>query len=196
MIKMRKIICMSVFFFLLAGMAFAQGSSFKTYTWQNFQFTYPDHWTIGLDQDNGDTHQVKLLADEAETNSVFLSFIKNFAVPNEEYAKNPVMASISFGLGPALKLAGSYGESAISLSFGSITLTNGPILSARFLISAPEPERTEFYMLECFHVFSEEKQAASFVMLISKGIRGQVIENPAHHQKVAEAYAIARSLLF
>lgn len=181
---------------ILGGMSFAQDVPSKTYRWQNFQFTYPEHWSIVLDQDAGEAHHVKLVADQDETHSVFLSFIKNFPEPDEAYLENPVMASISFGLGPALKLAGDYGESAIALSVGSFVSTEGPILSARFLISAPDPEKKDFYVLECFHIFSEEKKMAYFVMLSSQGMRGQVNDNPTYYQQAAQAYAIVRSILF
>lgn len=180
----------------IGSISFAQNIPLKTYTWQNFEFTYPVHWSIVLDQDSGEAHHVKLVADQDERYSVFLSVIKNFPEPDEAYLKNPVMASISFGLGPALKLAGDYGESAIALSVGSFASTDGPILTARFLISAPDPENKEFYVLECFHVFSEEKKMAYFVMLSSQGMRGQVNDNPTYYQHAAEAYTIARSILF
>ena len=193
MTKARILVLTGVFLFLLGGtLTFAQ--DITSYTWQDFQLVYPAHWAIVGEQDVGDTHQLKLVSDQAETITVFLNLIKNFSAPNEEYKTKPVMASVSFGLDLALKLAGSYGESAIALSYGSIELADGPVLSARFMISAPDPETKIFYSLECFHTFSETKGMAFFGMLLSRGTKGRITENPIYHQYVAEAYAIIRGV--
>lgn len=191
MVKKRVIIIL-LFLLLFSGvMSFAQTPPPKTYTWNQFQFTYPQHWSLVEDQEVEHTRQVRLIVEQQEGIQILLSLMDPFPGPDEQYKKLPVMASVSYGLGLALKLAGQSGDSAIALSYGSIELADGPHSSARFTIA--QPDTREFHTLECFHYIAADM--AYFGIILSKGLKGQVVENLMYHQYVADAYAIIRSLV-
>lgn len=180
---------------LLAAGTPSAAQDLKMYTWHDFQLTYPSHWSIALDQDVGEAHQIRLVSDQAETSSIILNLLEEFPAPDEAYTATPVMASVSFGLDVALQLAGEYGESAIAVSYGNIQLADGPALTARFMVTAPDPEMMGFYTLDCFHARSEDTGSAFFGMLLNTGTRGKIIDNPTYHQYISEAYTIAKSVV-
>lgn len=196
--KMRRffvVVTVSFLCLFVGTSTFAEeDNTFEIYAWSDFEFTYPAEWDVVLENDVEGVRHVKLVAAETEDVSILVSLFEEFTEIDEHYEEMPVMASVSFGLGLALKLAGSHGESAIALNYRSLEFADGPVLSAVFTIMPPDSNVKEVHMLECFHDMSDEKDKAFFGMILSKGKRGQLIENPKYAQYIEEAYAIARSI--
>lgn len=189
------VVTVSFLCLLVGASTFAQEESeFEIYAWGDFEFAYPAEWEVVLENDVEGVRHVKLVAAETEDVSILMSLFEEFTETDEQYEEMPVMASVSFGLSSALRLAGTYGESAIALNYRSLELADGPVLSAVFTIMSPDSNVKELYMLECFHDMSAEKDIAFFGIILTKGKRGQLIENPKYVQYIEEAYAIARSI--
>ena len=82
-------------------------------------------------------------------------------------------------------------DSAIALSYGSVELHTGPAPLARFTIGATGKSFTTIDGA----LFTDAQGASTFgVMLLGKGVRGQVDMNGDHQRLVAEGYAIVRSI--
>ncbi|MBD3307722.1 hypothetical protein GF339_14895 [candidate division KSB3 bacterium] len=171
----------------------AQEAEEEVYTWEAFEFTYPSHWDIVIDEDVNEMRQVKLVANADEDVIVLLSLMPEFPDPDDAYWEMPAMASVSFGLGLALNLAGEHGEAAVALHYGSIELAYGPATSARFTVMKPDAE--DVYALECFHFYAEEEEMAYFGMVVSKTWKGQTLDDPLYAEYAEEAFGIVRSLI-
>ena len=189
----KILLSMCCLLFLLVPVTSAQDTDLKLYEWENIHFQYPDRWEVVIDEGDESLRQIKLVPNGREDLSILLSLFAEFPEPDEEYWKMPVKASVSFGLGLALKLAGDAGENAIALHHGSIELDEGPVMSARFSIFPPDSGA--FHMLECFHAYDEESAGAYMGMIMTRGLKGQIIDELDYLQYIEEAYGIVRSIV-
>ncbi len=187
MLQLKKMCFMWCLMCLISSVVSAQ----ELYEWKHTTFQYPNHWKVVVEEGD-DVRQVKLMPNDRDDVSLLFSIFGEFPEPDEAYNTMPVQASVSFGLGPALKLAGEAGERAIALHYGHIELSNGSSMSARFTIMPPEVDM--FYMLECFHDYNAESGGAFMGMVLTQGLRGQLIDDLRYIQYINEAYEIVRSL--
>lgn len=188
MLQFKKMCCMCCLMCLISSVVSAQ----ELYEWKHTSFQYPNHWKIVADEGD-DVRQVRLMPNDRDDVSLLFSLFGEFPEPDEKYNAMPVQASVSFGLGLALKLAGEAGERAIALHYGNIELSNGSFMSARFTIMPPEADT--FHMLESFHAYNAESGGGFMGMVMTQGLRGQLIDDLRYIQYINEAYEIVRSLV-
>ncbi len=173
-------------------LTFSVSSAQELYEWQHTTFQYPQHWKIVVDEGD-DLRQAKLLPKDRDDVSLLFSIFREFPKPDKTYKTMPVKASVSLGVGLALKLAGETGEQAIALHYGRIELSTGSSVSARFTIMPPETKT--FHTLECFHLYNEKSGGGGMGLVLTQGVRGQVIEDQQYIQYIQEAYEIVRSFV-
>ena len=161
----------------------------KQYSWHGFEFDYPASWTINLDKIDNGRKYLSLDSESSPRVSLQLTLMESLSFLEEKHKKNPVLASVAFGLSVALRLAGDK-KNKIGLSYGQITLSKDRALLARFTV----PKRTGqgYIHVDSFHQVSGSK--VFFGMIMHEDIKAGVLETSKYSSKITEVYEIIKSI--
>jgi hypothetical protein len=159
------------------------------YRWNQYQVELPRAgWKVVGDALDDKGNKVLSLQTGDNFLAMFITLFLNAPAPDPQFLANPAGAAVAIGLPTALKLAGSEGESAIAVSYGSVDLSGGAAPLARITIYGGK----EFWTLDTVVYLKGASMYAA--MIIGKGVRGQIDSNASHQRSVAEAYGIFRSI--
>jgi hypothetical protein len=161
------------------------------YRWNQYQIALPKAgWTVAGDGLDGSGNKRLSLQTGDGFLSVLITLFAKPPAPDPQTRDKPGEVAAALGMPLALKLAGSEGENAIALSYGSIDLSSGAAPLARFIIGAGK----EFWTLDALLHVSEKGGAMYGALILGKGVRGKVDMNADHQRWIAEAYGIVRSI--
>lgn len=162
-----------------------------SYNWHGYELSYPSGWKITADKDIPDGGRVVVLNQNKENLEVVVGMFDKFSAEDAKKEKlTPARLAMTFGIPMALKLAGK-NESAISISYGSVGLSDVRNLSTRFTIALPNIP--DVYNIECFSSTTGSKLFAGAIKSSSK--KGHVPEDDGSYRKAfQEAYHIIKSI--
>lgn len=186
--KMSVAVLAVVLALLGAGSAYAKE---KTYAWNGYEFSYPNGWTVSQENDIPESGRAVVVSQGKEALEVVIGFMDKLSAEDVKKEKvTPAKLAMALGIPMALKLAGKK-ESAISISYGSIGLSDGRVLSTRFTVALPDIP--DVYNIECFSTTTASKLYAGAIKSSSR--KGHVPEDNASYRKAfLEAYAIVKSI--
>jgi len=191
---MARIISVMVFSILLILMALSVSyakETDKSYTWKGFELTYPSGWNLSQEKDIPELGRVVVLTQSKQSLEVTIALADKLSGDDAKKDKaTPATLAMAFGMPMALKLAGK-NESAISITYGNIVLSNSRVLSTRFTVALPNIP--DVYNFECFSTTSGNKLFVGAIQSSSK--KGHVPEDNASYRKAfQEAYQIVKSV--
>ena len=163
----------------------------KFYSWQGYDFSYPSGWKIVADKDIPEGGRVVVISQAKEGLEVILGLFDKMTGEDAKKEKvTPARLAMAFGIPIALQQAAK-NESAISISYGSIGLSDTRNLSTRITVALPDSP--DVYNFECFSTTTGNKLFAGVIKSSSK--KGHVPEdNTSYRTTFQEAYHIVKSI--
>jgi len=163
----------------------------KSYGWKGFELTYPSGWNLSQEKDVPELGRVVVLTQNKQALDVTIALAEKLSGDDAKKDKaTPATLAMAFCMPMALKLA-SKNESAISISYGNIVLSNSRVLSTRFTVALPNIP--DVYNIECFSTTSGTKLFVGALQSSSR--KGHVPEDNASYRKAfQEAYQIIKSI--
>jgi len=188
--KIRTIALSLLLTFMALSTVYAKEND-KSYNWEGYELSYPAGWKITADKDIPESGRVVVISQAKEGLDVIVGLFDKFSGEDAKKEKiTPAKLAMTFGVPIALKLAGK-NESAISITYGSVGLSDTRNLSTRFTVALPNIP--DVYNLECFASTTGSKLFAGAIQSSSK--KGHVPEDDGSYRKAfQEAYQIIKSI--
>lgn len=188
--KLTAVVLSLLLTFMALNSAYAKEKD-KSYTWEGYELSYPSGWKIAVDKDIPEGGRLVVISQAKEGLEVILGLFDKLTGEDAKNEKvTPAKLAMAFGIPMALQQAGK-NESAISISYGSIGLSDTRNLSTRITVALPESP--DVYNFECFSITTGNKLFAGVIKSSSK--KGHVpVDNASYRKTFQEAYHIAKSV--
>ncbi|MEI6206208.1 MAG: hypothetical protein WCP20_05465 [Desulfuromonadales bacterium] len=163
----------------------------SAYSWKGFELSYPAGWKLSQEKDVPELGRVVVLSQNKQALDVTIALADKLSGDDAKKDKaTPATLAMAFGMPMALKLANK-NESAISISYGSVGLSDMRVLSTRFTVALPNIP--DVYNIECFSTTTGSRLFVGAIQSSSK--KGHVPEDNGGYRKAfQEAYHIIRSI--
>ena len=191
MTKKISFIALSIMLSLLfIGDTYAK-ENVESYSWHGYELSYPGGWKITTDKDLPDSGRVVVLSQAKEGLEIIVGMLESFSGDDAKKEKaTPARLAMTFGIPIALQLAGK-NESAISITYGSIGLSDVRNVSTRITVALPD--NPNVYNIECFASTTSSKLFVGAIKSSSK--KGHVPEEDGTYRRAfQEAYQIIKSI--
>jgi len=190
---MTAIVLSSVLSLMISSFAYSkEKEKDKTYSYKNYEFSYPKGWAIIHDADSKGDRMVKV-SQSKEALTLALTFFENVTPEDIKKEKfTPALLATAYCMPQAQHLADN-NNAAISLSYGNIGLSTSRVLSTRVTVALPNIP--DVYNLECFASSTTGKVFVG--MLLSNSRKGLVLEpkdSASYRKAYLEAYHIIKSI--